>query len=79
MLTIKWTQTAGAISIIETKILTVIFPETDSWVEYKKANPNFTTDEVRGLVMYDDGTIAVMKGDNHLYVVNGNGKTVQTV
>ncbi len=79
MLTIKWTQPSGAINILETKTAIVIQPRTQSWDEYEKANPDAILKNTRGLVMYDGGTIYVESGDKHLYIVNENGKTVQTV
>lgn len=79
MLTIKWTQPSGAISIHETKNVYTLIPKTQAWSEYEKANPDFISDDIRALVMYDGGTICVFIGEAHLYIVNENGKTVQTV
>jgi hypothetical protein len=79
MLTIKWTQPAGAISIHETKDVCTITPRTAAWSEYEKANPDFISDAIRALVMYDGGTICVFSGEPHLYIVNSNGKTVHTI
>ena len=79
MLTLKWTQTSGVISIIETRTAAVIPPRTPAFDEYKKENPDFLTDNIRGVVLYDGGSIPVFVEDARLYIVNENGKTVQTV
>jgi hypothetical protein len=79
MLTIKWTQPSGAISIQETKNACTLIPKTKAWEEYKKENPDIITDKIRALVMHDGGTICVFICEAHLYIVNENGKTVQTV
>ena len=79
MLTIKYTQPSGAISIIESKTVCVLIPKTEAWDEFKTENTDIITDNMRGIVMYDGGTICVFTEDTHLYIVNENGKTVQTV
>ena len=79
MLTIKWTHQGGSINIIESKAACVLVPKTKAWDEFKTENTNTITDNMRGIVMYDGGTICVFIEDTHLYIVNENGKTVQTV
>lgn len=79
MLTIKWTHPDGAISIHETKKVCTLIPKTEAWSEYEKANPDFISDDIRAIVMYDSGTICVFICEAHLYIVNENGKTVQTI
>lgn len=78
MLTIKWTQPAGAISIFETKNTCVLIPKTKAWDEYF-CDADIKDDNARAVVMYDGGTIHLFSGDAKLYIVNENGKTVQTV
>ena len=79
MLTIKWTQQSGAISIFESKMACVLIPKTKAWDEHKNDNPDMVTDNMRAIVMYDGGTICIFVEEAHLYIVNENGKTVQTV
>lgn len=79
MLIIKWTQPSGIVNLIETKTAAVMIPKTPAFKEYKKENPDLKTNDVRGMVFYDGGTIILSRGEKHLYVVNENGKTVQTV
>lgn len=79
MLTIKWTQPSGIISIIETKTAAVILPRTEAWGNVKKDSPDLNIKGVRGMVIYDDATIYVGIDDARLYIVNENGKTVETV
>jgi len=79
MLTIKWTQPSGAISISESKHVCTLIPKTKAWDEYKKENADLLSDDMRAIVVYDGGTICVFIGDAHLYIVNSNGKTVQTI
>ena len=79
MLTIKWTQPSGAINIFETKSVCTLIPKTEAWGEYEKENLDLTPGEARALVMYDGGTIYVSNSEPHLYIVNSNGRTVQTV
>ena len=78
MLTIKWTQPSGAINIFESKNVCVLIPKTKVWDEYMSDDSNLKSDNMRAIVMYDGGTICVFIGDANLYVVNDNGKTVQT-
>jgi len=79
MLTIKWTQPNGTISIFESKTACVLIPKTKAWDEFESDNPDLITHNMRGLVMYDNGTIHVFIGDAHLYIVNENGKTISSV
>ena len=79
MLTIKWTQPNGTINIFETKNVCTLIPKTKAWDEYKNENPDILSDKMRAIVMYDGGTICIFICEAHLYVVNENGKTVQTV
>lgn len=79
MLTIKWTQPSGAISIFESKRACVLFPKTKAWDEYMEDDSNLKSENMRAIVMYDGGTVCVFIGDAHLYVVNSEGKTIQTV
>jgi len=79
MLTIKWTQPSGAINIFESKNACVLIPKTKAWDEYVCDNPDFKADNMRAIVMYDGGTICIFIGEAHLYIVNENGRTVQTV
>lgn len=79
MLTIKWTQPSGAINIFETKNVCTLIPKTKAWNEYKEDNPDLITDKMRAIVMYDGGTIYVFICELYLYIVNSNGKTVQTI
>ena len=79
MLTIKWTQPNGAINIFESKTVCTLTPRTKAWDEYMSDDSNLKADNMRGIVMYDGGTIHVFSEEPHLYIVNSNGKTVQTV
>lgn len=79
MLIIKWTQPNGIISLIETRIAAVTLKHTPAFDEYKEENPDLETENIRGLVFYDKGTIVIHMGEVGLYIVNENGKTVQTV
>lgn len=79
MLTIKWIQPDGATNIFETKNVCTLIPKTKAWEEYKHENPDLISDNLRALVMYDGGTICVFICEPHLYIVNSNAKTVQTV
>ena len=79
MLTIKWTQPSGAISIFESKRTCVLTPKSKAWDAHMSNDSDLKSDNMRAVVMHDGGTICVFIGEPHLYVVNENGKTVQTV
>ena len=79
MLTIKWIQPSGITNIFETKNVCTLIPKTKAWEEYERENPDMISDNMRALVMHDGGTICIFVCEPHLYIVNSNGKTVQTV
>jgi hypothetical protein len=79
MLTIKWTQSNGTVNLLEANEVSIIYSKTEAWKEVE--GEFFGSSSNLKAVIYRDGKycIPLYFGDQNLYIVNSEGKTVQTV